>query len=264
MECIGTYYTIGGFVSWADGLVEKCHAAGTIRLTTISAPTGEVSAFASDVAGTIRQCTTDVKIIGAARACSGFAGILREGCVIEDCCAKGDIDVEMSDYGTIRVGGIVQAIIRKDVVVRRCYFMGNIKVATPEVYNENAGELVRIGGIAGDIYSYNEGITTIKNCVSITPSITLINRTTGTEIEDFTRIGRIWGYYTDTTMDAHNYALDVATYNGSTTFPEQDKTLEGKDGQDITISALRKKETYENEGWDFENVWARFQSTKTT
>ena len=257
MECIGTSHTIGGFVGWVDGLVEKCHAAGTIKLTTTTAG-GGVSAFASTVYGTIRQCTTDVKIIGATNACSGFAGTLREGCVIEDCYAKGDIDVEMSDYGNgIQVGGIVQNIIRKDVVVRRCYFMGNIKVATPEAYNENAGELVRIGGIAGDIYNpYNDqGITTIKNCFSITPSITLINRTTGTEIEDFTRIGRIWGYYTDTTMDAHNYALGVATYNGSTTFPEQDKTLEGKDGQDITITELRKKETYENEGWDFENVW---------
>ncbi|HQE50549.1 MAG TPA: GLUG motif-containing protein, partial [Fervidobacterium sp.] len=252
MECIGTSHTIGGFVGSAYGLVEKCHAAGTIKLITTTAATGGVSAFVSDVAGTIRQCTTDVKIIGAARACSGFAGILREGCVLEDCYGKGDIDVEMGTYGNrIQVGGIVQAINRKDVVVRRCYFMGNIKVATPEEHRENAGELVRIGGIAGDIYSYNEGITTIKNCFSITPSITLINRTTGTEIEDFTRIGRIWGYYTDTTMEAHNYALDVATYNGSTTFPEQDKTLEGKDGQDITISALRKKETYENEGWDF-------------
>src|SRR5690606_9345245 len=254
MECIGTSYTIGGFIGWVYGLVEKCHAAGTIRLTTTAATVGEVSGFVSNVYGTIRQCTTDVKIIGAARACSGFAGTLREGCVIEDCYGKGDIDVEMSDYGNaIRVGGIVQDIIRKDVVVRRCYFMGNIKVATPEVYNENAGELVRIGGIAGDIYN-DQGITTIKNCFSITPSITLINRTTGTEIEDFTRIGRIWGY-TTTTIDAHNYALDVATYNGSTTFPEQDKTLDGKDGQDITITELRKKETYENEGWDFENVW---------
>ncbi len=164
----------------------------------------------------------------------------------------------MSDYSnTIQVGGIVQNIIRKDTVVRRCYFMGNIKVTTPEVYNENAGGAVRIGGIVGDIYnSHNDqGITTIKNCFSITPSVTLINRTTGTEIEDFTHIGRIWGYYTDTTMDAHNYALDVATYNGSTTFPEQDKTLIGKDGQDITLEEIKTKATYEAEGWDFENVW---------
>src|SRR5690606_21492552 len=190
------------------------------------------------VYGTIRQCTTDVKIIGAACACSGFAGTLREGCVIEDCYGKGDIDVEMGTYGNgIQVGGIVQDIIGKDTVVRRCYFMGNIKVATPEEYRENAGELVRIGGIAGDISPYNDqGITTIKNCFSITPSITLINRTTVTEIEDFARIGRIWGYYTDTSMEAHNYALDVATYDGSTTFPEQDNALDGKDGQDIALA----------------------------
>ena len=258
MECIGTNHTIGGFVYSGDGLIEKCYAAGTIRLTTTSVATGGVSAFVSNVSGTIRQCTTDVKIIGTARACSGFAGRLGKGCILEDCYAKGDIDVEMSSYlNAIQVGGIVQDIFRKDAVVRRCYFMGNIKVTTPEVYNENAGELVRIGGIAGDIYNShnNQGITTIENCFSITPSITLINRTTGTEIEDFTHIGRIWGYYTDTTMNAHNYALDVATYNSSTTFPEQDKTLTGKDGQDMTLEELKTKATYEAEGWDFENVW---------
>lgn len=258
MECVGTYHTVGGFVYWGDGLIEKCYAAGTINLTTTSTSTGGVSGFVSRVYGTIRQCTTDVKIIGAARACSGFAGRLGEGCILEDCYGKGDIDVEMSSYlNSIQVGGIVQDIIRKDAVVRRCYFMGNVKVATPEVYNENAGGAVRIGGIAGDIYnSHNDqGVTTIKNCFSITPSVTLINRTTGTEIEDFTRIGRIWGYYTDTTMDAHNYALNTATYNGSTIFPDEDKTLTGKDGQDITITELRKKATYEAEGWDFENVW---------
>src|SRR5690606_31075996 len=131
MECIGTSHTIGGFVGWVYGLVEKCHATGTIKLTTTTAATGGVSAFASTVYGTIRQCTTDAKIIGAACACSGFAGTLREGCVIEDCYGKGDIDVEMGTYGNgIQVGGIVQDIIGKDTVVRRCYFMGNIKVAT--------------------------------------------------------------------------------------------------------------------------------------
>ena len=259
MKCTGTNHTIGGFVYSGSGLIEKCYAKGTINLTTTSAATGGVSAFVSNVSGTIRQCTTDVKIIGTARACSGFAGRLGEGCILEDCYGKGDIDVEMSSYlNSIQVGGVVQDIFRKDAVVRRCYFMGNIKVTTPETYNESAGKAVRIGGIVGDIYnSHNDqGVTTIKNCFSITPSVTLINRTTGTEIEDFTRIGRIWGYYTDTTMNAHNYALDVATYNSSTTFPNEDKTLTGKDGQDITISALRKKETYEAEGWDFENVWA--------
>src|SRR5690606_8420322 len=93
MECIGTYHTIGGFVGWADGLIEKCYAAGTINLTT-TISVGGVSGFVSAAYGTIRQCTTDVKIIGAAHACSGFAGTLREGCVLEDCYVKGDIDVE--------------------------------------------------------------------------------------------------------------------------------------------------------------------------
>jgi len=76
MECVGTSHTIGGFVYRGDGLIEKCYAAGTINLTTTSAATGGVSAFVSNVYGTIRQCTTDVKIIGTARACSGFAGTL--------------------------------------------------------------------------------------------------------------------------------------------------------------------------------------------
>jgi len=35
------------------------------------------------------------------RACSGFAGTLGEGCILEDCYGKGDIDVEMSDYVTL-------------------------------------------------------------------------------------------------------------------------------------------------------------------
>ena len=43
--------------------------------------------------------------------------------------------------------------------------------------------------------------------------------------------------------------------NSGTTFPNEDKTLGGKDGEDIATTALREKGTYTSRGWDFNTIW---------
>jgi hypothetical protein len=59
-----------------------------------------------------------------------------------------------------------------------------------------------------------------------------------------------WGITEDTTPPFINYAI-YTTY----IFPNDDQTLQGKDGLDISEVDAKKQESYTNNTWDFTTIW---------
>ena len=111
-----------------------------------------------------------------------------------------------------------------------------------------------MGGLVAYITQNSGGTVNLDNCFSCLEKIEVYSP--GSYTTD--QIGRIRGqnygkelpFLTSTC-----YANAGMLYNSSTTFPNEDKTLGGKDGKDITTTALREKGTYTSRGWDFNTIW---------
>lgn len=244
-------YLGGGITGSCSGHIEECEVRGTLSQPTIEVTSGLGVLVGSLSGGTIERCTAYVDVLEVSRQVS-FVGLVRNNSKVKDCYANVNYNFTAKTFSnSVLVGGIASSIYNNSTI-ENCYTRGSFDITTPEFESPVQG--MYIGGIAGKVGRLpHEQQVTLKNNFSIVEKIKITN-ISNYDLEDFLNIGRIAGNLTGETT-ASNYAYNQMTFNGSTTFLNEDKTLEGKDGEDITIEQLKDKNTYIEKGWDFESVW---------
>ena len=255
-----------GLVSYLshDSIVEKCKVQVIFEEIPSMWYSIQVGGIAVVCNGYIGQCTCDISINGNRSGYLGGIAVSMQAKewreeqynpIIEDCYVHYNDTVFVNDDKHVYIGGIAAYIEAKDncnATIRNCYVSGSIKVEVPEdMYVNNE---VVVGGLVAYITQNSGGTVNLDNCFSCLEKIEIYSP--GSYATD--QIGRIRGqnyggelpFLTSTC-----YANAGMLYNSSTTFPNEDKTLGGKDGEDITTTALREKGTYTSKSWDFTNVW---------
>ncbi|MDD4375720.1 MAG: hypothetical protein PHR25_02960 [Clostridia bacterium] len=169
--------------------------------------------------------------------------------------------------GNQNVGGIIG--VGYNVAIDNCYSAGSVN------------GLNYVGGIAGSFSGYDFGSlknsystssikgksyvagivgitgegTQIRNVFALNDSITRsegsdnnVSRVLCEEGEEYQ--SQKSGIYANQEM-----LFKQGSSQGTTNFPNQNKTLSGKDGLNISLEACKQKETFSSIGWDFENIW---------
>ena len=248
-----------------DSIVEKCKVQVIFEEIPGTWFSTDVGGITHTCSGYIGQCTCDISINNS-RSCYRVGGIAvsmqaREwqeeqyNPIIENCHVHFNDTVFANNNEHSYIGGIAARIEARDncnATIRNCYVSGNIKIEIPE--NIFMNREVLVGGLFAYITQNSGGTVNLDNCFSCLEKIEIYSP--GSYTTD--QIGRIRGqnyggelpFLTSTC-----YANAGMLYNSGTTFPNEDKTLGGKDGEDISTTALREKGTYTSKSWDFMNVW---------
>ncbi len=255
-----------GLVSYLshDSIVEKCKVQVIFEEIPGTWYSVRIGGIAVECNGYIGQCTCNISING--NRSGYFGGIAatmtaREwweeqyNPVVENCYVRYTDTVFTNDDKRVYIGGIAAHVDVQDncnATIRNCYVSGSIKIEIPE--NMYINNEVVVGGLVAYITQNSGGTITLDNCFSSLDKIEIYSP--GSYTTD--QIGRIWVQIDDEKLPfltSTCYANAGMLYNSGTTFPNEDKTLGGKDGEDIATTALREKETYTSRGWDFNTIW---------
>ena len=152
---------------------------------------------------------------------------------VTDCFVSGDITCGIGNpiYGAM-AGGIAAyscGTKTSSSIIKNCIAMANVTTTNESVFR------------AGLICGYPNGVSFRSNA-AYSGEITIPNGITGD-------VGRIYGCSTYSNSMERNAANSEITINGITV------SQGGKNGEDKSPADMKKKETYESIGWDFENVW---------
>jgi hypothetical protein len=256
-----------GLVSYLShaSIVEKCKVQVIFEEITGTWYSTRLGGIVVTCNGYIGQCACDISIndnrsgylIGGIAATMDAMEWQEEqyNPIIEDCYVHYNDTVFVNNDKHAYIGGIAAYINVKDscnATIRNCYVSGSIKIEIPEYMYIN-NEVV-VGGLVAQINQYSGGTITLDNCFSCLEKIEIYSP--GSYTTD--QIGRIWVQIDDEKLPfltSTCYANAGMLYNSGTTFPNEDKTLGGKDGENVASAALREKETYTSKSWDFMNVW---------
>lgn len=255
-----------GLVSYLShsSIIEKCKVQVIFEEIPGTWYSIRVGGIAVTCNGYIGQCTCDISISG--NRSGYFGGIAatiqaiewkgtQYNPIIENCYVHYNNTVFVNDNKHAYIGGIVSYIDAKDncnATIRNCYVSGSIKIEIPE--NMYITNKVVVGGLLAFVNQSSGGTIILDNCFSCLEKIEIYSP--GSYTTD--QIGRIWGQIDDKYLPfltSTCYANAEMLYNSETTFPNENKTLGGKDGEDIATTALREKGTYTSKNWDFMNVW---------
>ncbi len=264
----------GGIVGLNAGTVRRCKSIMEFR----KAFSGWGDAgFVCDggIAGTastggtsvIEECDAQLTIAndatGQGWGVGGILGFSSANTTIKNCSSTFSATVRLGHDDDCKLGGIMGATgmgvpAGGNITIENCIVRGRIDVAVPA--NWDPSGMLRIGGIIADMAG--QGSVNIVNCYSALSSVALDNETS----QEFELIGRIWGAngysyggnYPSTSVNiiSECYAYKGMTLDGSTEFPDEDKALGGKDGEDVSASSLKRMSTYTATGWDFSKIWA--------
>jgi hypothetical protein len=196
--------------------------------------------------GIVQNCSNSGSVTGTDNSIGGIVG--ENLGLVENCYNTGSIE------GSDSVGGIVG--IKNDGTVQNCYNTGSIEgngnvggiagiIESGFVLNcYNIGSVSGRGGVGGIVGWISAG--SVMNCVSFGASI---SRTSGSETTFWRVVGNNNPY--GTTL-ADNIAWSGMTLPTGVTL---DKTATGKDGDDLTASALKEMLNWENIDFDFDDIW---------
>ena len=210
-----------------------------ITVTGSSSGTGSSAAVIAAWLGN-NASITGCKVTGTM---DGFNGIEKAGgiaaCIdaenggtITDCFFKGTVK------GKYMPAGII-SYANNGNVIERCIAMGDIAV------NNAGGTDGRRGTDAGLIVAYpGDPVPSIRSCAAYSGNISYSGKTEGF-------VGRIYGY--------SGYRPDVIGNIASSAITVGGNVVTGIDtdqnGRDFSPEDMKKQETYENIGWDFESKW---------
>ena len=211
------------------------------------------AAFILQNNGTIKRLgLTNVYMEGPYTADNSWRAALcqRNYGIIEECYALGTVT------GGHRNGGLVSENYN---TIRNCYFMGtlesNFETGGITSWNHDGSATVENCYAGGSYTSYNNNMGFISgyayNGTRMTGNVALSGSLTGNS-----NLARICGRnngVTESTTYQNNLACADITINGSTV---SGGAANNKNGQDKTADELKQQATYENIGWDFENIWA--------
>ncbi len=187
IDCNNNFWYLGTIANSSDNLIENCHVTGTFKANT---DYGAIGGLVGESTGTIRNCTSSVKITtniysGNGEGRQRVGGIAGYGTNIENCVFNGTLDVtayvrkgrsELNRTGkvlnseefvsTTCVGGIVGMLngtvekcvsdvgkVRLNAVLKSKLSLTDYKSNMPYV----------VGGIAG----INKKDGSIKNCAAV-------------------------------------------------------------------------------------------------
>ncbi|MDR2712577.1 MAG: hypothetical protein LBB91_05625, partial [Clostridiales bacterium] len=240
---ISSNYCAGGICGFIDGSVSNCYNTGRISSRVFA---GGIcaenfdSSFSSGISPDpcyISNCYNAGNIYSSSSnsyTCAG--GICSNSLIISNitifnCYNTGDI-YSLSDNNASSAGGICGMVegnsVSSSILIYNCYVTGDITSSSGSSFTD-------AGGICGnnDINSLN-----IFSCVSLSKRIYAENKKSTTDVYSYIIC------YGGT--KSNNLAIDWI--EGS------DSLVDDSDGR-ISIGQAKSQATYENLGWDFDDVW---------
>ena len=246
---------VGGLIAAGNASVSQCKVTGTTVNQTGTGSGIYVAGLTANVTGAVTQCLADATVSNA--SASGYtAGLAaKSSSTIKECSATGSVT---STGSNTKTGGLV-AQTTSGTTIEDCYSTASVSGTqyTAGLVGYNYGKVNRCyasGNVSSTYYGsglvgYNNGASAVvTNCVALGSKV---------EVSDQSGWGiRVIGGYTNGAPDPDesNYAwrgMQISV-NG---IPKQiqDNIL---DGQSLSDSEIKLRDSYEALYWDFDNVWA--------
>ena len=246
---------VGGLIAAGNASVSQCKVIGTTVSQTGTGSGISVAGLTANVTGAVTQCLADATVSNA--SASGYtAGLAaKSSSTIKECSATGSVT---STGSNAKTGGLV-AETTSGSSIEDCYSTASVSGTqyTAGLVGYNYGKVNRCyasGNVSSTYYGsglvgYNNGASAVvTNCVALGSKV---------EVSDQSGWGiRVIGGYTNGAPepDESNYAWNgmQISVNG---IPKQiqDNIL---DGQSLSDSEIKLRDSYDALYWDFENVWA--------
>lgn len=246
---------VGGLIAAGNASVSQCKVTGTTVSQTGTGSGIYVAGLTANVTGAITQCLVDATISNA--SAGGYtAGLAaKSSAKIKECSATGSVT---STGSNAKTGGLV-AETTSGSSIEDCYSTASVSGTqyTAGLVGYNYGKVNRCyasGNVSSTYYGsglvgYNNGASAVvTNCVALGSKV---------EVSDQSGWGiRVIGGYTNGAPDPDesNYAwrgMQISE-NG---IPKQIQD-NIQDGQSLSDSEIKLRDSYEALYWDFDNVWA--------